>query len=120
MALGLGFGVLAVAAWLDPEELGERAPFLMAALGGRFIGSWCAFLAALALYASFHSRRADAFIPAVALTVTPLMALVAAMRSWDELASGRRTAYVVVLVVLAAIGGGLVTTCREPEPAPVG
>lgn len=109
--LGIGFTWLAVAAWIDPGSLGDHAPFAMVKLSGRFLGSWCGFLAVLALYSTVRNRRLESFVPAIGLTVVPLMALVGAVRTWNDMASGGgRVAYVFALVLLTVAGAGLVTT----------
>jgi hypothetical protein len=119
--LGLGFTWLAIAAWIDPGSLGDHAPFAMVKLSGRFLGSWCGFLAVLALYSAVRNRRLEAFVPAIGLTVMPLLALVGALRTWDDMTSGgARTAYVFALVLLTVVGAGLVTaslTGEDTEPA---
>ena len=109
--LGLGFTWLAVAAWIDPGSLGDHAPFVMVKLSGRFLGSWCSFLAVLAWYAAVRNRRLEAFLPAIGLTVVPLLAIVAALRTWSDLDSGApRAGYLLALVLLTMVGAGLVTS----------
>jgi len=119
--LGIGFTWLAVAAWIDPGSLGDHAPFAMVKLSGRFLGSWCAFLAVLAVYSAVRNRRLEAFVPSIGLTVLPLMALVGALRTWDDMAGGGgRVGYVFALVLLTVVGAGLVTstlTGEDTEPA---
>jgi hypothetical protein len=116
--LGLGFTWLAVAAWIDPGSLGDHAPFAMVKLSGRFLGSWCAFLAVLALYSAVRNRRLEAFVPAIGLTVVPLFALVGALRTWDDMAGGGgRAGYVFALVILTVVGAALVTSTLTGEDA---
>lgn len=111
--LAVGYTFLAVYALIDPVRLGEHGPFPMAALSGRYLGSWCAFLLGLAGYASLRNQRGEAFIPAVGLTVVPLGALVGALRTHGDLVSGAtRSAYLAVLVVLFLVGAGLVSASR--------
>jgi hypothetical protein len=113
-ALAVGYAALGVAAWIDPVAVGDHWPFPMGALSGRFVGSWAAFLATLAAYSAIRNRRPEAFIPAVALTLWPIAALLAALRSFDDLVSStRRGVYLAVLVVLAMASGSLIAAAQE-------
>jgi hypothetical protein len=116
--LAIAYGILAVAALADPVRVGDSGPFPMAALSGRYIGCWAGFLAVLAAYSAIRNRRPEAFIPAVALTLWPLAALLAGLRSLDDLVSGAgRGAYLAVLVILFLASTSLVAATREGAPA---
>lgn len=116
--LAVGYAALAVACWIDPEGLGSHGPFAMVSLSGRFVGSWAGFLATLAAYSVVRNRRSEAFVPALGLTIWPIAALVAALRSFDDLVSGaRKSIYFAVLVGLAVASASLIAATREHPPS---
>ena len=116
--LAIAYGAIAVAIWLDPESVGDLGPFRLVALSGRFIGCWAAFLATLAAYATIRNRASELLLPVVALTLWPVAGLLAAIRSLDDLVSGRRGVYFTVLVVVAVGAGSLLPAARESVRAP--
>jgi hypothetical protein len=106
----LAYAALAVGLWFARSEVEDRSPFALPGLSGRFLGCWAAFLAVLAAFAAVRKRWNEARTPLLAVTLWPLGAAVAAMRSWDDLApSGRRAGYVTVAVILAVVGLGMLT-----------
>ncbi len=112
--LGIAYAALALAIWIDPDAVGERGPFALVGLSGRYGGCWLALLATLAAYPAIRNRSDEAFLPAVALTLWPIAAFLASFRSWDELETGApRTIYLVVLVVLAVAGGAVMGAPRR-------
>jgi len=108
--LALAYAVIALVLWVDPTGTADRAPYVLPAMSGRFLGCWAAFLTALAVFAVVRNRWHEARTPLLALTLWPVGGLVGALRSFDDLApSGRRAVYVVALAVAAAAGAlGLV------------
>jgi len=112
--LGAVYAALAIALLADPTSLEDRSPFLLPGLSGRFVGSWCAFLAVIALFSLVRNRWNEAVIAIGALVLWPVGALAAALRSFDDLApSGRRAAYLVVVVVLGAIAAAALVAGRD-------
>jgi hypothetical protein len=103
--LALAYAVLALVLWVDPTGTADRAPYVLPAMSGRFLGCWAAFLAALAVFVVVRNRWHEARTPLLALTLWPVGGLVGALRSFDGLTpSGRRAAYLVGLAVGAAAG----------------
>lgn len=113
---GLGLGLL-----LAPARLEHRSPFALPGLSGRFLGSWCLFLCVVAGFALVRKRAHEARMPVLALVAWPVAAALAAVRSFDELQSGRRAGYIVLVVALAvlavATAGGVVRGDRAVQEA---
>lgn len=95
----------AVALWADPGAFG------LPPLGGRFAGSWSALLAALAGWAAWRDSRDEAVLPALALIVLPLGALLAAVRT------GSLDVVALVYAALIAIGALALRELRLGEEA---
>ena len=113
------YAVLALMLLLTPTWLQARSPFALSGLSGRFLGSWCAFLAVLALFALRRDRKNEAAIPLVALLAWPLAAVLAAVRSFGDLHPGsRRAVYVVMLIALAALAGAAQIRLFRPRESP--
>ena len=120
------YGALGLGLMLAPGRLEERSPYALPGLSGRFVGSWCLFLCVVAGFALVRSRAHEARIPVFALVAWPVAAVLAAVRSFDDLRSDRRVAYIVLVVALAALAiaaaGGVMRVdraVREPaEPPP--
>lgn len=94
----------AVALFADPGGVGDRMPFALPDMGGRFIGSFALALGVLAAWPALRGR-AEAALPLLGLVAFPAGALLAAARHADDLEpAGRATAWVVVLTALAAAG----------------
>jgi hypothetical protein len=95
---------LALGLLLAPGRLEDASPFALPGLSGRFLGSWCAFLAVLAGFALWRNRNEETTVPLMALVLWPAAGIVAALRSFDDLQpSSRRLAYLVLLAVLTAL-----------------
>ncbi|HEX8771160.1 MAG TPA: hypothetical protein VF711_10375 [Acidimicrobiales bacterium] len=114
--LGAFYGMLAVVLLFAPGRLQEVCPFPLPGLSGRFLGSWCAFLAVLATFAAWRNRTQEAVVPVMALLMWPVAAVVAALRSFNELQpSFRRSMYLAVAVVLAALAAAALAVCSRAE-----
>jgi hypothetical protein len=108
------YTVLAVGLLLTPGRVQKVSPFALPGLSGRFLGSWCAFLAVLASFCVWRNRSDEATVPLLALVVWPLAAIVAALRSFDDLQpSSRRVGYLVLLIALAALAAAASAATRE-------
>lgn len=100
LALAVLLVVLAIVLWADPAAGVRMLPFEPSPLGGRFVGSWSAFLAVMATWAAL--RPAEAKLPLIALAAYPAGALVAGLRSLPDLSPpGARWAYLAVLGIAA-------------------
>jgi hypothetical protein len=100
LALAVLLVVLAIVLWADPAAGVRMLPFEPSPLGGRFIGSWSAFLAVMATWAAL--RPAEAKLPLIALIAYPAGALVAGLRSLPDLSPpDARWAYLAVLGIAA-------------------
>lgn len=96
--------VAAIALFTDPGGVGERMPFELPDMGGRFLGSFALALGVLAAWPALRGQ-AEAALPLLGTVVFPLGALLAAIRHLDDLEpAGRRATWFVVLIVLAAAG----------------
>lgn len=105
-SLGVVYALLALGLLLAPARLEPRSPYDLPGLSGRFMGSWCAFLAVLAGFALWRNRAREAAVPLVALMLWPTAAVVGALRAFDDLQpSTRRLAYLFVLAGLATLAG---------------
>lgn len=95
---------LAISLWADPSAGARVLPFEPSLLGGRFIGCWMAFLAAMAAWTALNPPESE--LPLLALTVYPAGALLAGLRSLADLAPpGTRSAYLVVLGIASIVCG---------------
>jgi len=105
LAVAIAGAGLAIALWLDPTGLAGASPFELSPLGGRFAGSWVALLAFLCGWAAVRNRVDEARLSAAALTALPAGALVAALRSIDDLdPAGAAAAYIATLALLVVMG----------------
>jgi hypothetical protein len=119
--LGVIYLRLAAGLVLAPARMqADASPFRLPGLSGRFIGAWCAFLAVVAVFAGARNSCREAAFPLRALVLWPAAGALAAIRSFDDLQpSGRRTAYLVLLAVLAVLAFvALAGVCRVPDPTP--
>ena len=104
LALAVLLVVAGIALWADPAAGVSVLPFEPSPLGGRFIGSWSAFLAVMATWAAL--RPSEAKLPLVALVAYPAGALVAGLRSLPDLSPpGARWTYLAVLGITAVVFG---------------
>ena len=106
-ALAAALGALGLALWIDPAAVAAAGPFELPPLGGRFAGSWIVMLAVLAGWAAAAGRREEARLPALALVALPAGALVAAARTYGDMAPTARPGYVAALALLLAAGVAL-------------
>ena len=110
------YAALAQMLLVAPAWMQARSPFALPGLSGRFLGSWCAFLAVLALFALWRDRRKEAAVPVLALLAWPLAGVLAAARSFGDLRPAtRRAGYLVMLVGLAALAAVARVTVSRPE-----
>jgi hypothetical protein len=105
-ASGALLAAVAVALWADP--VGVAAPVDLPPLGGRFAGCWVALLAFLCAYAAARNRREEARYSALALAALPLGALLAGLRTVDDLDAP--LLYLAVLALLVAAGVSVATS----------
>jgi hypothetical protein len=103
-ALAAVYLVAAIALFADPGGVGERMPFALPDMGGRFLGAFALALAVLAAWPALRGR-AESSLPLLGTVAFPLGGLLAAVRHLDDLEpAGRRTAWFIVLIGLAAAG----------------
>jgi hypothetical protein len=111
----VAYAALALGLWFAPSSLQDHSPFLLPGLSGRFVGCWAAFLAVLAAFVAVRKRWNETRTPRLALTLWPAGALVAGLRSWDDLGPpGRRAAYVAVAAGLTVVGVAMLAASRAP------
>lgn len=102
--LGVAYAALAVGFLLTPHRLERVSPFALPGLSGRFLGSWCAFLAVVAAFVAVRNRSEESHVALLALVIWPVAAIAAAVRSLHDLQpTSRRVPYLVGLVVLAVL-----------------
>jgi hypothetical protein len=94
--------LLAVALWLDPGGLTDASPYDLPPLGGRFAGSWIALLSVLSAWAAVRNTKVEARLPALGLVALPAGALIAAMRTADDLEPA--AGYLAAVTALIAVG----------------
>jgi hypothetical protein len=107
-AVGIGGGALALALWIDPVGLAGPSPVDLPPLGGRFAGSWVALLAVLCGWAAVRDRADEARLSGFALVALPAGALIAALRTIEQLdPSGAAAAYIALLLLLVIAGAAV-------------
>jgi hypothetical protein len=107
-------GALALALWIHPGGLSGPSPFDLPPLGGGFAGSWVALLATVCGWAAYRNRADEGRASALLLTFLPAGALVAALRTIDQLdPAGTVAAYIVVLAALSAAGASILLATRR-------
>jgi hypothetical protein len=107
-------GALGLALWIDPTSLAGPSPFDLPPLGGRFAGSWIALLALVCGWATVRNRVDEARASAVLLIAMPAGALLAALRTIEQLEpTGAAAAYITALAVLSF--AGVVVMALTPE-----
>jgi hypothetical protein len=118
-AVAIAGGALALALWIDPTGLAGPSPFDLPPLGGRFAGSWIALLAVLCGWAAVRDRVDEARLSAFALIALPAGALVAALRTIEQLEpAGAVAAYVAVAALLGLAGAMIVLTSNKGPASP--
>ena len=107
-AVAVPLAALALALWIDPTGLAGPSPFALPPLGGRFAGCWVALLATLAGWAAARDDAEEAWLPALGLVLLPAGALVAGVRTVEDLEPpGAATSYLAAAAVLVALGAAL-------------
>ena len=93
------------------QELGLAgpSPFDLPPLGGRFAGSWVALLAVLCGWAAVRDRADEARLSGFALVALPAGALIAAVRTIEQLDPSGAAAVYIALLLLLVIAGAAVT-----------
>jgi hypothetical protein len=113
-------GAAAAALWIDPSRLADLTPYDLPPLGGRFAGSWVALLSVLAGWAALRNRADEARLSAVALVTLPAGAVIAALRTLQDLdPAGTAAAYIAAIVLVLATGAvvlALPSTRGWPRP----
>jgi hypothetical protein len=111
---------LALALWIHPTGLSGPSPFDISALGGGFAGSWVALLAAVCAWAAFRGCTDEARPAAYLLVCLPAGALVAGLRTINDLhPAGAGAAYLTILALLVLLGvAALSGTRRASRTAP--
>ncbi|MBV9336619.1 MAG: hypothetical protein JO243_12075 [Solirubrobacterales bacterium] len=113
-AVAAGGAALAAALWIHPGGLSGASPFKLSALGGGFAGSWVAMLATVCAWAALRNRTDEARPAAYMLACVPAGALVAGLRTIDELHPA--TAYLAILALLVTVGiAALAGTARSVD-----
>jgi hypothetical protein len=104
-AVAVSGAALALALWIHPTGLSGPAPFEVPALGGGFAGSWVALLATVCAWAAVRGFADEARAAAWMLVCLPAGALIAGLRTIDQLhPAGAAAAYLAVLAGLVILG----------------
>jgi hypothetical protein len=104
-AVAAGGAALALALWIHPTGLAGPSPFEIPPLGGGFAGSWVALLAVVCAVPAFSGRADEARAAAYLLICLPAGALLAGLRTVDQLEpAGAGAAYLTVLALLVVAG----------------
>lgn len=115
LCVSAAYATSAAVLWSSPGWVAQHGPLAAGALALRFVGSWSAFLAILAVHAAVRPRWSEARVPIVSLVAFPLAALAAGLATLDELRAGPpRAAYLVGLAVLAATPAPLLVRPAPP------
>jgi hypothetical protein len=118
-AVAIAGGALALALWIDPTGLAGPSPFDLPPLGGRFAGSWVALLAVICGWAAVRDRVDEARLSAFALVALPAGALVAALRTIDQLdPAGAAAAYITALTLLVLAGTAIIVASNGRGHSP--
>jgi hypothetical protein len=103
--VALACAALALALWIHPTGLSGPSPFMLPPLGGGFAGSWVALLATVCGWTAVRNRAGEVPPAAYLLICLPAGALVAGLRTIDQLEpSVTAAAYLAVLALLTALG----------------
>lgn len=105
--LGPIYALLAAGLLLVPGRLEGASPYALPGLSGRFLGSWSAFLAVVALFLLVRNDHDESRVGLAALFLWPLAAVAATVRSFNDLQpASHRLSYLVAWLGLASLGGG--------------
>lgn len=117
IALADVYLIAAAVLFADPGGVGDRMPFALPDMGGRFLGSFALALGVLAAWPALRGR-AEAALPLLGTVAFPAGALLAAVRHAGDLEpAGRRAAWFVILIALAAAGAVAMAWERRTTPA---
>jgi hypothetical protein len=112
--LAVAYALLALGLLFLPSRLEEASPFALPGLSGRFVGSWCAFLAVLASFALWRNRDNEAAVPIVALLIFPIGAIVAGFGPTTSSSRfSRRLGYFVTIVLVAGVATAVLAGRRR-------
>jgi hypothetical protein len=118
-AVAVAGALLALWLWIHPAGVSTPLPIELGPLGGGFIGCWVALLATVCGWAAYRNRADEAGLPTLLLVCLAAGALIAALRTIDDLLpSGEAAAYVVVLGLLVVAGIALLDSVW-PKPKAV-
>jgi hypothetical protein len=113
--VAIGLAAVSLVLWIDPDGSGDAiVPFTPSPLGGRVLGGWTFLLALLAGWIVVHGRVAGSRLAALAMAAFPLGALVAGLRTADELqADSDRLVYFLGILAWFGVGVALVRNGRR-------
>jgi hypothetical protein len=112
-ALAVVFAIFGVLLLLAPTrtELSDGAPFALIGLTGAYLGAWCTFAAMLAAWSAWCDDWYQAHVPVVTLTLLPVGALVALVRT--PIGGAEGAAYAVGLVAALVAAGACLLVNRQ-------
>lgn len=112
--VALAGAVGAGALWIAPlaSRVAAHSPIPIVGLTGRYLGAWCAFLAATTASATIRGRTTDARLAAFLLGAVSIGLLTAAARTAHDLGPNA-TAYVIAVTVVGIIAIALHRTNNE-------
>jgi hypothetical protein len=116
-ALAVALAAFGVLTWVDRTAAEELVPFVLAPMGGKFLGAWSLFLAVLAAWPAAAGGRDEARLPLVGLVAYALGGLGAGLRSFGDLEETTRWPWLAAFVVIAVLAAGVLTRSRSVEPA---
>lgn len=112
-AVAIAAAALALALWIDPTGLSGPSPFDLPPLGGRFAGCWVALVATVCGWVAIRGLADEARPAAYLLIGLPAGALLAALRTIDQIEpAGAAVGYIAVLVLLVL--AGVAVAARTP------
>jgi hypothetical protein len=119
--LGLVLASLGVAVLFEPSrsELAAGSPTGLVGLTGAYVGAWCTFVAAQALWAAWGGTKEEALVPSVAIVLATTGTLLAAVRTFSDLNDDAVAIYLVLLGVGVGIGLALSRAATRPQPGQV-
>jgi hypothetical protein len=118
-ALALAYFAVASALFTSPPDASDWWPYALPPLGGRVLGGWFVLLGVLAAWAAARGVVREVRLTLVALAAFAVAALVAGLRTFDELSpSSRRALWFVaplVMLVLFAVVAADAVRASTPQ-----